>query len=195
MEPADEPRQYPRRGYPPIGAASSSPRIEVEPGAGRGGETKGKGGGEVVAKVARQPVGRDRAERRRVERPADRAKEGRASRGDADVFLGDGVLHGDDEHLGHPADADLDDEHGDRAEGGRGGHPSSDSRYMPTAMTGVPTTEKILLAKSRSGSTSSAARRSTVTSAATRSAAPAATPTIGADPPARTIAQGTSHQR
>ena len=53
--------------------------------------------------LGRQPVGEDRAEHRGADRPADRAKQGGARRGHAEVGVVDGVLDREHQHLHHRA--------------------------------------------------------------------------------------------
>src|SRR5439155_1634859 len=81
----------------------------------------GKRAREVRGEAARE----DRAQDRDAERTADQAKERRARGRDAEVFVFDRVLHGEDEHLHDEAQSHPDDQHeeADRQTGRRRSHP------------------------------------------------------------------------
>jgi hypothetical protein len=69
------------------------------------------GAAEVRDEVADEHVGEDGTEDRGAERAADRSEERRAGGGDAELGVGDGVLHDQDEHLHHAAEPDAEHEH------------------------------------------------------------------------------------
>ena len=93
---------------------------------------------QLVHQVARQDVGEDRAEDRGADRAADRAEERRAGGGDAELAVGDSVLHDQHKHLHHAAEPDAEHEHEQRDTTRLVPTPICDSSRIPIVISAVP---------------------------------------------------------